>query len=264
MIVIGEKLNSSIPSSREILAAKDVGRIRELAVLQDQAGADYIDVNTGEFFNEEADMMKWLVTLVGEVTEKPLCIDSTSSAVIEAGLSVCSRPALINSISLEGARFEEVSKLVLSYNASVIGLCQTATKIPDNADERIDAGVVLVERLLALGVEAERIFLDPLVTARAVDTNASVTTFLATVGLKKRFPEIKLVCGLSNVGFGLPKRRQINRSFLSMLIVGGLDGAIIDPLDKTIMAEVLTAEMLAGQDAGCKKYIKAVKSGLIV
>jgi hypothetical protein len=49
-----------------------------------------------------------------------------------------------------------------------------------------------------------------------------------------------------------------------MLIAGGLDGAIMDPMDTTIMTEVFVAEMLAGKDFGCKKYLKAVKSGFIV
>ncbi|MDR2493109.1 MAG: dihydropteroate synthase [Coriobacteriales bacterium] len=263
MIVIGEKLNSSIPKTKELLARKNREEVQHMVVLQDEAGADFIDVNTGEFFNDEAEMMKWLVCLVQETTEKPLCIDSTSAAVLEAGLSVCERPALINSISLEGDRFEQVSRLVVEHGASVVGLCQSADKIPDNATERIEAGLALAQRLLDLGIEPERIYLDPLVTARAVDSNASVTTYQTTVGLKKELPSVKLVCGLSNVGFGLPKRKLINRSFLSMLIAGGLDGAIIDPLDTTIMTEALVAEMLVGRDFGCKKYLKAVKSGLI-
>jgi 5-methyltetrahydrofolate--homocysteine methyltransferase len=263
MIVIGEKLNSSLPKTKELLLAKDAQRIQELAKSQDEAGADFIDVNTGECLSEEAAMMEWVIGLVQEVSQKPICVDTNSSVALEAGLKACKEKALINSISLEGDRFKEVSALAMKYDAAVIGLCQTADKIPDNAAERIEAGVTLANKLLDLGMEPERIYLDPLVTARAVDNNASLTTYQTVVGLKQELPFAKLVCGLSNVGFGLPKRKLINRTFLAMLVAGGLDGAIIDPLDNMIMAEALLAEMLVGKDRGCKKYLKAVKSGFI-
>jgi len=263
LIIIGEKLNSSLPKTMAMLEGRDSAAIQQLAQAQDAAGACYIDVNAGQFLQDEAEMLVWLVGLVQEATDKPLCIDSVNAPALKAGLEASKAPALINSISLEEQRFADVSALAMEYGASVIGLCQKADKIPDNAPERIEAGVQLAQKLLDLGMSEERIFLDPLVTAQAVDKNAAITTFQTVLGLKREVPFAKLVCGLSNIGFGLPQRKLVNRSFMAMLVAAGLDGAIMDPLDGVIMAEALVAEMLAGRDKGCKAYLKAVKSGAI-
>lgn len=237
--------------------------IQRLAIEQVQAGAEYIDVNAGAFISDEVELLKWLVGLVQSVTDKPLCIDTTNSKALEESLKICKQKALINSISLEGNRFDDVSKLAVKYGASVIGLCQAADKIPNHAEERIEAGQILVERLLKVGMTPENIYLDPLVTAISVDEKAGMVTFQTVTGIKKKMPNINIVCGLSNIGFGLPKRKLINRTFLAMLVAAGLDGAIVDPLDKLIMTEILLAELTAGKDPLCRRYLKAYKAGLI-
>ena len=256
MIVIGEKLNSSIPKTRELMAAKDHLALQELARLQVESGADYIDINAGTFISTETEMLSWLVELVQEVTDKPLCIDTTNVDALAAALRLAKKPALINSISLEGTRFEDVSKLALKYGSSVIGLCQTGEKIPDCAEERVSAGIELAERLREIGIPEENIYLDPLVNAVAVNQQAAMTVFHTIAGLKAKVPFAKIVCGLSNVGFGLPKRRLINRTFLAMLTAAGLDGAIIDPLDQELMEAVYASDLLAGKDFRCRRYLK--------
>lgn len=263
MLIIGEKLNSSIPKSREMMENRDRDGLQQLAVQQAAAGADYIDVNAGTFISTEVEMLQWLVELVQEVTDKPLCLDTTNPEALAASLSICQGKALINSISLEGDRFEEVSSLAMKYGASVIGLCQKTDKIPNNAVERIESGTILAQKLLKIGLEPEQIFLDPLVTAQSVEETAARTTYRTVAGLKQEVPFARVVCGLSNVSFGLPKRKLINRTFLAMLMAAGLDGAIMDPLDSVIMTEVLVAEMLAGKDPLCRRYLKAYKRGLI-
>ena len=61
-------------------------------------------------------------------------------------------------------------------------------------------------------------------------------------------PGVHTVCGLSNISYGLPQRKTINRTFLSLLMAAGLDGAIVDPLKNKIMATLKTALMLLGKD----------------
>jgi cobalamin-dependent methionine synthase I len=67
--------------------------------------------------------------------------------------------------------------------------------------------------------------------------------------------------GLSNISYGLPQRKIINRSFLLMMIANGFDSAIMDPLDRDIMAVLKTGEMLAGNDEYCMNFLKAFRSG---
>jgi 5-methyltetrahydrofolate--homocysteine methyltransferase len=70
--------------------------------------------------------------------------------------------------------------------------------------------------------------------------------------------------GLSNISFGLPGRKLINRSFLLMAVCAGLDAAIMDPTDAKIMSIARVADMLAGRDAMCRGYLKAQRKGNIV
>ena len=64
--------------------------------------------------------------------------------------------------------------------------------------------------------------------------------------------------------YGLPQRHMINWTFVSLMMNAGMDSAIIDPLDKKIMASIRTADMLLGNDAFfCMEYLKRARSGAI-
>ena len=76
------------------------------------------------------------------------------------------------------------------------------------------------------------------------------------------FPGIHTACGLSNISYGLPARKFMNQTFMIMAIAKGLDGAIINPLDKKMMANIIAAEALAGRDEFCTKYLSAYRAGL--
>jgi len=76
----------------------------------------------------------------------------------------------------------------------------------------------------------------------------------------KRFPGIHTACGLSNISYGLPARKFMNQSFMVMAIAKGLDGAIMNPLDQKMMANIIAAEALAGKDKFCMKYLKAFRA----
>jgi len=47
MLIIGEKINGSIPSAKQIIQNFDEDKLLDLAERQAEAGADYIDVNVG-------------------------------------------------------------------------------------------------------------------------------------------------------------------------------------------------------------------------
>lgn len=77
------------------------------------------------------------------------------------------------------------------------------------------------------------------------------------------FPEVHITGGLSNISYGLPQRKIINRTFVSLMMDAGMDSAIIDPLDQKIMATIRTADMLLSHDDSCMNYLKGVRSGAI-
>jgi len=268
MLVIGEKINASNKSVGQAIANRDKEFIQKLAAAQDSAGADFIDVNAGIGHDtgvSAAESIQWLVDIVQEVTEKPLCIDSDDPALIEAALvKYRGETVMINSVNAEPARLDPIGRLAAERKASLVALVMKEGGIPQTVEERISAADFITGYLAKLGVKEENIFFDPLVLPISVDTSQGLVTLKTIEEIKRKFPSAKTTMGLSNVSYGLPNRGMINRSFLLMSAAVGLDSAILDPLDAKMMGVIKIADMLTGDDVGCKKYIKAHRKGLLV
>lgn len=263
MIVIGEKLNSSIPSVRQLIDDKNTAAVQDLALRQAAAGAHYLDVNTAQ--GEELPNMEWIVNTVQEVTDVPLCLDSTSGAAIKKGLDVVKgdkSKVLINSISLEKRRLEEVLPLVLEYNCPVIGLTIDDNGIPKTAEERIRLTEQLVEILTKHNYDLANLYVDPLVLPLAVSHNNAAMFFQCVADIKRLF-NVKTVSGLSNISYNMPRRKIINRYFLSICMAAGMEAAILDPLDRKIMTAVTATELLLGHDRFARNYLKAHRNDTI-
>lgn len=228
---------------------------------QSEAGADDIDVNAGIFANQEAQYLKWLVETVQESTGKPCAIDSPNPSAIEAALSVHKGTPIINSISLERNRYEKLMPLIAGTDLKVIALCMSDEGMPRTVDDRFRIAEKLVEGLLKNNVKLENIFVDPLVQPLSVNITFGVEFLNAIEKILSHFEGIHTVCGLSNIGFGMPARKLLNQTFMVMAIEKGLDGAIINPLDKKMMANIIAAEALAGRDSFCMDYLKAFRAG---
>ncbi|MHC4531044.1 MAG: methyltetrahydrofolate cobalamin methyltransferase [Planctomycetota bacterium] len=260
MILIGEKINSTRKSVREAIANKDAAFLQSLARAQAEAGADYLDVNTGAFPEEEAELMEWLVQVVQEAVELPLAIDSANPAALEAGLKVNTNgKPMINSITAEERKFGKVVPLVLQYDASVLALALDDSGISKTVEERFAVAQKLIESLCGEGVAAERIFLDPLIQPVSVQNDFGVIALEVIRCVKQQFSEVKTACGLSNISFGLPQRANLNRYFLTMAMSAGLDCAIVDVMDCDLIGAVKASEALLGKDRFCKNYIKAFR-----
>ena len=260
MIIIGEKINSTRKPIREAIAKKDRGLLQELAQAQAQAGADYIDVNTGAFPEEEVELMEWLVGVVQEVVEVPLCLDSANPVALQAGLKVDKkgRP-IINSITGEEARFNKIVPLVLQYQAPVLALSLDDNGITKTVEDRFAVARRLIEALCAEGIAQGQIFLDPLIQPVSVQNDFGLIAIEVIRRVKKEFPQVNTTCGLSNISFGLPGRANLNRCFLAMAMAAGLDSAILDPLDEELMDTTKAAEALLAKDHFCMDYIKAFR-----
>jgi cobalamin-dependent methionine synthase I len=262
MIVIGEKINTSRKSIAQAVERKDDGFIQSVARAQAEAGADYIDVNAGTFLEKEVEFLPWLVETVQAAVDLPLCLDSPSPTALEKALAVHQGEALINSISLEKERYEALLPVVAGRPCKVVALCMARAAMPTTAQERIDVAAELIDGLTRAGVDPGRIFVDPLVQPVSVDVLMGPAILDAIGGIMSRFPGVHTICGLSNISFGLPLRRQINRHFLVLAMARGLSAAILDPTDSELMASLLTAQMLLGQDEYCAAFIEAYERGL--
>jgi 5-methyltetrahydrofolate--homocysteine methyltransferase len=263
MLIVGELINASRKSVREIIEKQDGGAVARLAQDQKDHGAAYIDVNAGVFVGREPELLTWLVATVQGAVEVPCCIDSPDPKAIEAALAVHKGTALVNSISLEKERYDALLPLVAESQSKVVALCMSDEGMPETADQRLAIADTLVNGLVRKGVAIGDIYVDPLVQPVATNNTFGAEFLQAVERIRQAFPGVHTMCGLSNISFGLPERKFINQTFMVMAIARGLDGAIANPLDQRMMACITTAETLMGRDAYCMNYLKAFRAGKI-
>ena len=261
MLIVGERINSSRKTINQAIKDRNAEFIRGEARAQAEAGAHYIDINAGSFMEHEADYLCWLAEVVQEVTELPLCIDSPNSLAVTAALKLVKRPPLINSVSLEEKRLAEIMPLVTEYGAKVVALCQSSEGVATTINDKIAIAGQLVDILTKEGMALSDIYIDPIVCPIATDSQSTLATLGAIRKIMEMFPGVHTIIGLTNVSFGLPVRKVLNRTLLVAAVAHGLDSAIIDPTDRELMAGLVAAEALLDRDAFCSGYIKAYREG---
>jgi 5-methyltetrahydrofolate--homocysteine methyltransferase len=268
MLVIGEKINASNRSVAEAIARRDREFVASLARAEADAGADFIDINSGMKNGSqeyEAETMEWLVEVVQGATDKPLAIDSEVASLIEAGLGKYQGERLIiNSVTAEPDRLASIGSLAAEHHAWLVALAMGTNGIPSSVEERLDACEQIMAYLTRLGFTAEQIFFDPLIPPIAVDSTQGIITLKTLEQIKSRYPGVKTVLGLSNISYGLPRRGLVNRAFLLMAAYAGLDAVILNPLDTKMMSLIKVADMLTGKDASCRGYMRAHQKGILV
>ena len=268
MLIIGENINASNRSVAEAIVRRDKEYVANLAQSQAATGVDFIDVNAGigrDSQQDETADMEWLVEVVQAATDKPLAIDSDAPDVIEAGLDKYQGEGLIiNSVIAEPSRLASIGRLAAKRQAWLVALAMGENGIPDSVEERLAACELIITHLAQLGVGAEQVFFDPLVLPIAVDASQGLVTLKTIEEIKARYPASRTVMGLSNISYGLPNRKLVNRAFLLMAAYAGLDAVILDPRDTKAMSLIKTADMLTGKDPSCRDYLRAHRRGTIV
>jgi len=263
MIIIGELINASRKAIGAAIEAQDAEGIQKVATDQAEAGANFIDVNAGIFVGKEPEYLKWLVRQVQAVTDVPCAIDSPDPKAIEAALEVHQGTPMINSISLEKERYENLMPIIAGTDMKVIALCMSDEGMPETVEDRMKIADKLVNGLLQNNVKMENIFVDPLVQPLSVNNTFGMEFINSIEQIVETFKGIHTACGLSNISYGLPGRKYVNRAFMIQAIAKGLDGAIVNPLDKGMMGAIVTAEALAGKDNFCMNYLKSFRGGLL-
>ncbi len=259
MIIVGELINASRKAIGAAIENKDAETIKQVAKDELDAGTDYIDVNAGIFVGKETQYLTWLVQNVQQRVDAPCAIDSPDPEAIEAALAVHKGPPMINSISLEKERYDKLMPLIAGTDFKVVALCMSDDGMPETTDQRMSIADKLVNDLVRNGIALDNIYVDPLVQPIATDSRFGVE-FLDAVGkIMVAFEGIHTMCGLSNISYGLPARKFMNQSFMVMAIARGLDGAIINPLDTKMMANIIAAETLVGRDDFCMNYLKSYR-----
>jgi cobalamin-dependent methionine synthase I len=264
MEIIGEKINSTRKNVEQAIRERNAPFIQEMARRQAETGANYLDINSGMplYPEEEAEDFAWLVPLVQAAANLPLCIDSAYPQVIETALKLHQGRAMINSINGDQKKMDSILPMAKEFGCKVIALTSSKeTGIPATSAERMKIAEAIAEHAQKIGYPLEDIYFDPLVLPLSTDHTNGVV-FLDTLReIKRSLKPTKTVSGLSNISYGLPRRKRINHAFLVLALSSGMDAAILDPTDKAIMAMVPVSELIAGQDPDCAEYLAAFREG---
>lgn len=260
MIIIGEKINGSIPVVKEAIEKKDVAFIANLAVKQTEAGASFIDVCASTAPECEIETLKWLMDVVQDAVDTPLCIDSPNPRVIEAVFKYANKPGMINSISEEGDKCEILLPLMEGNTWEVVGLTCDNNGIPCDLETKLRITKRMVEKAAKSKISPNRIHIDPCVMALSTENN-SLMNFVAEIkAIKELFPAIHVTGAISNLSFGLPARALINKNGMAFAIQAGMDSAVMDPMNRDMMGTIFATYALLGQDKFCRKYSKAFRA----
>lgn len=259
----------------EIAQTEGRAYVQAEALRQIDAGAAYLDLNVDEVtykLDVQKECMRWLVKAVQEVSTVPLSVDSSNPEIIEAGLeeydASLGRP-MVNSVALERP---EVFDLVQEHSGKAIVTAAGESGMPSDDAERVENVTRLIEEATRRGMPLDDLYVDALVFPISVEGTYGRHYLDAVEELRRRYgSELHITGGLSNVSFGLPMRKLINDTFISLAVDAGVDSGIIDPiqsrmdrvlaLDRSGDRHVIARDMLEGRDDFCMNYIGAYKEG---
>jgi 5-methyltetrahydrofolate--homocysteine methyltransferase len=264
MIIIGELINGTRKRVKAAIADRDADYISKLARQQDEAGASFIDVNPGTVGDKEVEDAVWLVKTAQAATDKPLCFDTPNPVAMAAALEAYEGGAvpMINSISLETERLETMLPIIKAAGCNVVALSLGDEGMPSRQGDREKAALPLIDLLMdQAGLPPERIFMDPIITP--VSTQPEVVGLIraAVETIKCHCAQVHVTSGLSNISFGLPNRKLLNRVAVTLFMEAGMDSAVLDPLDAVIMGQILATEALLCRDEYCMNYLMAFRAG---
>ncbi len=260
MIIIGEKLNGSIPAVAEAIARRDAAFIRERASQQTAAGADFLDV-CASVKKDELETLRWMIEQVQEASDLPICVDSPDPRVCVEAMQYCRKPGMINSVSMEGDKADIIFPAIAGTEWECVGLL-CAKGIPASAEERLRVFDGLLGKMEQYGIAPSKMHIDPLVEMLCTAKNGVHMVLDVIREVRERCPDIHVTGAVSNVSFNLPVRKVLNLSFLALAMSAGMDSAVMDPCNRDLMGMAYATEAMLGKDPFCIRYIGAYRNHL--
>ena len=257
-VTIGERIHCISPVIREAMNTMNPEPILKRAAEQIAAGATYLDVNIGPAESNGPELMTWAVKLLQEnFNNVPLALDTANKKAIEAGIAVYNRTngkPIVNSADA-GSRISNID-LAAANDAIVIALCSADGIAKDN-DERMTHCHHMLDRGMALGMEADDLWFDPLflVVKGMQDKQMDVLNAI------KLFSDegLKSTGGLSNNSNGAPKavRPIMDSALVAMCMMQGLTSAIVNPCDKRLMETIKSCDIFKNNELYSDSYLDA-------
>lgn len=255
-MVIGERIN---PTGKKKLQAElregSLNMVRQMALDQEENGAQILDINMGMNGIDEKEMMLQTIYEVTSTVDCPLCIDSSHVNIIEAALRIYPGRALINSISMEKEKMERLLPIAQKYGAMFILLPLSDAGLPDDSEEKHEIIRTVMNKAIEIGMDKEDIIVDGLVATIGANPKAALECY-ETFSYCKNELELPTVCGLSNISFGLPERIYVNTAFLTMAIANGLTMAIANPSQELLMNAAFASDLLLARTESDIRYIE--------
>ncbi|MBN2199206.1 MAG: dihydropteroate synthase [Candidatus Aminicenantes bacterium] len=259
MIIVGERLNSTRAEVLDALRRRDGEWLVGQAQKQKEAGSAFIDLNCAALLDGEIEALNRHIPELQERLQVVLSLDSPNPAALEAGLRIHRGRPLLNSLSGEPKKLKALLPLIGEFKPKVIALCMDDAGLPSTPEESLDVARRVADLLLEQGLNPEDVFFDPLVRPVGIDPG-SVRQFLSALEkIKAGLPGFKTIAGLSNVSFGMPSRRLLNRTFLVLCLKNGLDAAILDPLDRELMDALSSSEALLGREGAVRAFLQRAR-----
>lgn len=253
--VIGERVNPTGKKRfQQALLEDDLDYILDVAIQQEDAGADILDVNVGYPGVDEVSMLPRVVKKIQSAVSLPLQLDSSNPDALEAGLRVYNGKAAVNSVNGEPEVLERILPIVKKYGASVVGLALDKGGIPQTAEGRVAIARRILDAALAYGIPKEDVWIDCLTLTVSAQQEQAVETLRALRTVREELG-LQNVLGVSNISFGLPNRPLITQNFLIQAMYAGLTLPIINPNQKEMMDAVAAFRVLSGEDQQCRAYV---------
>jgi len=259
--IIGERINpTGRPKFQEELRAGDLRRVIEDVHAQVAGGAMMLDVNMGVPLADEAQLLSDAVKLVQSLTDLPLCIDSSVVEALDAGLAAYQGKALVNSVTGERERLEQILPLVKKYGAAVIALPNEEDEIPEDPAKRLEITRKIVEvAAKEYGIPIEDIVIDPLAMPIGANHEYGKWTMQA-ISLIRDELDLNTTLGAGNVSFGMPGRHALGAAFLPMAMHAGLTSAIMDSRTPQMVESIKAADLMLGNDEWGANWISAFRA----
>ncbi len=256
IILFGEKIISSNRSVKEIMARRDSSELLKIAEEQISAGALILDINSAILMEDELDAMIWAAGLVLEQFDISVSIDSPDLYILERAVKEFGNKVIVNSLSADEEELARMLSLISQYQAGVVIILKDRNGIPTDSKGRVELARKTVNLIEGTHILPENVYFDPIVTTIGTEKNGGKIVLESFYELKVSFPAYKRIGGISNISFGLPLRKLLNKTFISMAIASGMNAMICDPTERELIETLKAAETIAGADPGCKSFLK--------
>ena len=255
--VIGERLNPTGKKKfQKALLEHDMAYILNVALEEEEAGADVLDVNVGVPGGDEKELMVEVLRALLGVVSLPLQIDSRDPETVEAALRIYPGRALVNSINADDKTLDRLLPVLKKYGAATVALCLSDEEgIPPTAEGRVRMAEHILERTDAIGIPRDDLLMDCLTLTVSAQQDQARETLRALRTVTEEFG-VHATLGVSNISFGLPARMHITENFLIQAMTCGLDFPIVNPNQLSIMDAVASFKVLSGEDESCNAYIE--------